>query len=86
MTLTNRNAWDCIRNWHVSDVPSLSDHMYIRFTVQSSTKRTKMIRNIRRTSWNKYVSELEQRLCELNRVPVNILSIDDIEALAAIVQ
>ena len=42
-------------------------------------KKPKMIRNIRRTSWNKYVSELEQRLCELNRVPVNISSIDDIE-------
>ena len=48
-------------------------------------KKTKMIRNIRRTFWNKYVSELEQRLCELNRVPVNISSVDDIEALAATV-
>ena len=67
-------------------MPSFSDHMYIRFTVESSTKRTKMIRNIRRTSWNKYVSELEQRLCELNRVAVNISSIDDIEALALTVQ
>ena len=85
LTLPNRNAWNCIRNWHVSDVPSFSDHMYIRFTVQSSTKKTKMIRNIRRTFWNKYVSELEQRLCELNKVPVNISSVDDIEALAATV-
>ena len=33
LTLTNRNAWNCIRDWHVSDVPSFSDHMYIRFTV-----------------------------------------------------
>ena len=86
LTLTNRNAWNCIRDWHASDVPSISDHMYIRFTIQSSTKKTKMIRNIRRTCWNKYVSKLEQRLCELNRVPVNISSIDDIEALAATVQ
>ena len=60
--------------------------MYIRFTVQSSFKRTKIFRNITRTSWNTYVSELEQRLCELNRVPVNISSIDDIEALASTVQ
>ena len=45
-----------------------------------------MIRNIRRTSWIKYVSELEQRLYELNRVPVNILSIDDIQALASTLQ
>ena len=86
LTLTNRNAWNCVRDWHVSDVPSFSDHKYIRFTVQSSTKTTKMIRNIRRTSWNKYVHELDQRLCELNRVQVNISSIDDIEALASTVQ
>ena len=86
MTLTNRNAWNCIRDWHVSDVPSFSDHMHIRFTVQSSTKRTKLIRNVRRTCWNKYINELNQRLCELNGVPVNISSIDDIEALASTVQ
>ena len=71
LTLTNRNAWSCTRDWHVSDVSSFSDHMYIKFTVQSSTKRTKMIRNVMRTYWNKYVNELDQRLCELNRVPVN---------------
>ena len=76
----------CIKDWHVSDVLSFSNHMYVRYTVQSSTKRTKMIRNIRCTSWNKYVSELEQKLCELNRVPVSISSIDDIEALASTVQ
>ena len=49
LTLTNRNAWNCIKDRHVSDVPSFSDHVYIRFTVQSSTKRTKMIRNVRRS-------------------------------------
>ena len=86
LTLINRNVWNCIRDWHFSDVPSFSDHMYIKFRVQSGTKKTKMVRNIRRISWNKYVSELEQRLCELNRVPVNISSIDDMEALASTVQ
>ena len=45
-----------------------------------------MIGNVRRTCWNKYVNELDERLCELNRVPVNISSIDDIEALASTVQ
>ena len=46
LTLINRNAENCIRDWHVSDVPSFSDHMYIRFRIQSGTKRTKMIRNV----------------------------------------
>ena len=35
-----------IRVRHVSDVPSFSDHMYIKFRVQSGIKKTKMIRNI----------------------------------------
>ena len=25
LTLTNQNAWNCIRDWHVSDVPSFPD-------------------------------------------------------------
>ena len=33
LTLINRNAENCISDWHVSDVPSFSDHMYIRFRV-----------------------------------------------------
>ena len=66
LTLINRNAENCISDWHVSDVPSFSDHMYIRFRVQSGTKRTKMIRNVRRTCWNKYANELDHRLHDLN--------------------
>ena len=66
LTLINRNAENCISDWHVSDVPSFSDHMYIRFRVQSGTKRTKMIRNVRRTCWNKYANERDDRLHDLN--------------------
>ena len=49
MTPINRNAENSLSDWHVSDVPSFSDVMYIRFRVQSSTIRTKMIKNVRRT-------------------------------------
>ena len=66
LTLINRNAENCISNWHVSDVPPFSHHMYIRFRVQSGTKRTRMIRNVRRTCWNKYANELDHRLHDLN--------------------
>ena len=59
-------------DWQVSDVPSFSDHMYIRFRVQSGTKRTKMIRNVTRTCWNKYANELDHGLHELNSAPVSI--------------
>ena len=86
LTLMNRNAVNCIRDWHVSDVPSFSDHMYIRFRIQMSTKKAKMIRNVRRTCWSKYASELDQRLHDLNSKPVNISSVEDIERLASTVQ
>ena len=78
LILINRNAENCISDWHVRDVPSFSDHMYIRFRVQSGTKRTKMIRNVRRICWNKYANELDHRLHDLNSTPVSISSVDDV--------
>ena len=71
MTLVNRCAWDRVVGWHVSDVPSFSDHMYIRFQVKSRIrKQTKMFRNVRRTCGNKYVNELEQKLNERTLRPL----------------
>ena len=65
LTLVNRCAWDRVVGWHVSNVPSFSDHMYIGFQVKSRIqKQAKMFGNIRRTCCNKYVNELEQKLSE----------------------
>ena len=36
LTLANRWAWDGVCDWHVSDVPSFSDHMLIWFGVGST--------------------------------------------------
>ena len=53
LTLVNRCAWDRVVGWHVSNVPSFSDQMYIRFQVKSRIqKQAKMFRNVRRTCWN----------------------------------
>ena len=84
MTLVNRCAWDRVVGWHVSDVPSFSDHMYIRFQVKSRIrKQAKMFRNVRRTCWNKYVNELEQKLNERILRPVPVPSSkEDIDVLA----
>ena len=81
LTSINRNAENCINDWHVNDVPSFSDHMYIRFRVRIGTKRTKMIWNVRCTCWNKYINELDHRLHDLYSTPVSISSVDDIEKL-----
>ena len=79
----NRCAWDRVVGWHVSNVPSFSDHMYIRFQVKSRIqKQAKMFRNVRRTCWNKYVNELEQKLNERILPPVSVpSSIEDIDVL-----
>ena len=84
LTLVNRCAWDRVVSWHVSDVPSFSDHMYIRFQVKSRIqKQAKMFRNVRRKCWNEYVNELEQKLNEriLRSVP-GPSSKEDIDVLA----
>ena len=73
LTLVNRCTWDRVVGWRVSNVPSFSDHMYIRFQVKSRIrKQAKMFCNVRCTCWNKHVNELEQKLNEqiLRPVPV----------------
>ena len=71
LTLVNRCAWNRVVGWHVSNVPSFSDHMYIRFQVKSRIqKQTKMFRNVCRTCWSKHVNKLEQKLNERILRPV----------------
>ena len=84
LTLVNRCAWDQVVGWHVSNVPSFSDHMYIRFQVKSRIrKQAKMFRNVRRTCWNRYVNELEQKLNDRILRPVPVPSSkEDIDVLA----
>ena len=49
----NRCAWGRVVCWHISNEPSFSDHMYIRFQVKSRIrKQSKMFRNVRRKNWN----------------------------------
>ena len=51
LTSVNRCAWDRKVRWHVSNVPSFSNYMYIRFQVKSRIhKQAKMFSNVRRTS------------------------------------
>ena len=70
LTLANCQAWGLVRGWHVSDVPSFSDHMYIRFAVKGGAERSvKLIRNVRRTCWTRYTEGLERKILELNCAP-----------------
>ena len=84
LTLVNRCAWNRVVGWHVSNVPSFSDHMHIRLQVKSRIqKQAKMFRNVRRTCWNKYVDELEQKLSKRILQPIPVPSSkQDIDVLA----
>ena len=84
LTLVNRCAWNRVVGWHVRNVPSFSDHMYIRFQVKGRIqKQVKMFRNVRRTCWNKYVNELEQKLSQRTLRPLPVPSSkEDIDVLA----
>ena len=55
--------------------------MYIRFQVKTKIQnQAKMFLNVRRTCWNKYVDELEQKLNERILPPVPVSSSkEDIE-------
>ena len=84
LILVNRRAWNRAVGWHVSNEPSFLDHMHIRFQVKSRIqKQAKMFRNVRRTCWNKYVNELEQKLSQRTLRPVPVPSSkEDIDVLA----
>ena len=84
LTSVNRCVCDRVFGWHVSNVLSFSDHMYIRFQVKSRIQKpAKMLRNVLRTCWNKYVDELEQKLNERILPPVLVPSSkEDIDVLA----
>ena len=70
LTLVKRCSWDRVGGWHVSNVPSFSDHMYIRFQVKSRIqKQAKIFCNVRRTCCSKYVIELKQKLNERTLPP-----------------
>ena len=75
LTLVNRYAWNRVVGWHVSNVPSFSDHTYIRFQVKSRIqKQAKMFRNVRRKCWNRCVNELKQKSNERTLRPVPVPS------------
>ena len=70
LTITNRAAEDLIQDWHVSSKFSNSDHCYIFYEINSSTKHEpKQVRIARNTNWESFRENLilDQRLGSLNQ-------------------
>lgn len=64
LTLGSSGICNSVRNWRVSDEPSLSDHRHITFTVREGTLRREVtfFRNPRCTNWSSFAADLGGRL------------------------
>jgi hypothetical protein len=58
-------AGNFIKNWHVSEEVSCSDHRYIRFTVTGTNRSIEVYRNPRRTDWESFGTDLSGCLCKM---------------------
>ncbi|GJQ81728.1 hypothetical protein Trydic_g9167 [Trypoxylus dichotomus] len=70
-------AW-WVKQWHVSDEPSLSDYRYIRFDIELPQVSKMSYRNPRNCNWDAYRERLIE---ELERCPRRIKTAVDIELL-----
>jgi len=58
ITIATFYAGSLIKDWHVSEELSCSDHRYIRFTVRGFDHSVKIYRNPRRTDWKSFRTDL----------------------------
>ena len=57
---------DHIENWRVTDRITLSDHKQIEFEIQTELKiKTREYRNIKKTNWEGYLRDLEEKLTDI---------------------
>lgn len=62
VTICSAGLVNSIRDWHVLEEDSLSDHRYIEFGLEGRGKEPVYSRNPRHTDWEKYGELLSQRL------------------------
>nr|XP_024219721.1 uncharacterized protein LOC112211742 [Halyomorpha halys] len=51
-----------IKNWHVSDEESCSDHRYIRYDLRTCDMTQSVYRNPKLTNWDTYCTQLEEEV------------------------
>jgi hypothetical protein len=62
ITIATFYAGNLIKDWHVTEEGSCSDHRYIRFTVMGIDHTVKTYRNPRRTDWESFRTDLSAGL------------------------
>ena len=80
LTLRTDDAGELVGGWHVSDIPSLSDHAFIRFSIDLSKRRGDPRRRIRNTDWARFRSNLADAVGEVPSNP------EDPEGLEGLVE
>jgi hypothetical protein len=65
ITIATIYAGNFIKNWHVSEEVSCSDHRYIRFTVMGINRSIEVYHNPCRTDWESFRSDLSGCLCKM---------------------
>jgi hypothetical protein len=65
LTIATFYAGKFIKNWHVCEEVSCSDHRYIQFTVKGIDRSVEDYRNTRRTDWESFRTDLSGCLCKI---------------------
>lgn len=58
LTLCSANFTEKVKNWHVSDEPSLSDHRHIIFDIEANPLKSEKFRNPKKTNWSMFKDHL----------------------------
>ena len=65
ITIATVYAGNFIKDWHITEEVSHSDHRYIRFTVTGKDRSVEVYRNPRRTDWESFRTDLSGCLCNM---------------------
>lgn len=76
ITLCSQFMSSKIKNWHVSDDVSLSDHRYICFDMESETTSIDEVRIPKFTDWDKYANTLQSLLGNIDSKITNSDELD----------
>jgi hypothetical protein len=58
ITIATLYAGNFVKNWHVTEEVSCSDHRYIRFTITGIDRIVEVFRNPCRTDWESFRTDL----------------------------
>ncbi|XP_037930669.1 uncharacterized protein LOC119665518 [Teleopsis dalmanni] len=65
ITIGNIRGCELVKNWRVSNKPSMSDHRIVRFNIEGSPINKKILRNPRKSNWENYTENLKYNLVQL---------------------